>query len=49
MNIIYFLFNKHVMIDHMTHDLNSKAARQVSLIFHNSSQAKTLKKVLNLQ
>jgi folate-binding Fe-S cluster repair protein YgfZ len=47
MNIIYFL--KNVMIDHMTHDLNSKAVRQVRLTFHNNNEAKTLKNVLYLQ
>jgi hypothetical protein len=30
------------MVDHMTHDLNSKAVRQVRLTFHNKNEAKTL-------
>ena len=45
MNIIYFLL-KNVMIDHMTHDLNSKAVRQVRLTFHNNNETKMLKNVL---
>ena len=43
MNIIYFLL-KNVMIDHVTHDLNSKAVRQVRLAFHNNNEPKPLKK-----